>query len=530
MSMLRTDQLQTLDGTVTVNVKDLLTEGSITLDNILYTPPFTGSVTRSQYLKNTDKYSLFDAGGVGDGVADDTAAINTFLAANDNVLILPRGTWKISQSISVAAIVFEDGAGLTASSGVTLTTSSIQGPQAQLFYGSLLVSYKGMGLAEWFGAVGDGTTDDLSALTKAYTACSGLQLLGKTYATSGMFEIKKPFLLKGLSPEVTTIASTNGAADVVAVTSVNGIVGDDNASVRLEGFSVKYTGTSAPTAGAGINVTYCSYASVENIKIKNTYNGLYHNTALGCLFSGLTILGVYNNAIYAVTGAIDYVIRDVIIDGQTAYGSGVRRTANGVLIYGAGNEGWILDSIRCTMCVRAILIDSTASNQRNCPSFGRIDKCYFDTSSNISSFAKAREISVSHCWFSSNVSDSGLSLDLTHGITFSQCQFLNNAQHGIIIGNNSNFTVLNNCQLSSNSASSTSGAGVLVLANTNNFTITSCLIDNGSLSTTQRWGVFITAGTSTNYIVAMNQCYGNITGGVSDGGTGSQKYVANNFT
>lgn len=491
--------------------------------------PYTGAALRTQHEKNTDVLTIFDFLGVGDGTALNDGAVAALLAASGNVLNLSKGNWRISQSITVDCLVMAPGATLTSTVPVNVVCKSIVAPPMQIVSGQIALKCNQPGYAEWFGAKGDGLSDDLAAFNMAHNALSGIYLLSKKYLISNKFEIKKPFMLRGMSPEVSVILSNAVDKDIVAVTTVNGSVGDDNASVTLSDFSVEYIGSQAPSAGAGINVTYCSYANVKNLKIKKTFNGIYHTTALGCVFEGVSILGCYNDALYMDTNSIDFIVKDVIIDGQTAYSSGVRRTNVGVYIYGSQVEGWVLESIRCTMCKRPILIDAALSTARNCPSFGRISNCFFDTANVSGSLAKAREITVSNSWFSSNAAESGLSLGITHGVTFSQSQFINNAQHGLILSASANFTVINNCQFSSNSAASTTGSGVVVSAGTNNFTITNNLFDNSSLSATQRWGVFVNAGASTNYIIAFNQCYGNVSGGVSDGGTGSQKLVQTNF-
>jgi hypothetical protein len=67
---------------------------------VSYTPPFTGSVATSVGLKLAQTVSVKDFGAVGDGVADDTAAIQAALAAATSVYF-PAGTYLTTGNIDI---------------------------------------------------------------------------------------------------------------------------------------------------------------------------------------------------------------------------------------------------------------------------------------------------------------------------------------------------------------------------------------------------------------------------------------------
>ena len=75
-------------------------EGSMAAPD--FTPSGTGAATRTSADKFSDLISVKDFGAVGDGLTDDTTAIQNALAAADSVLV-PEGVFLISSSIELGA-------------------------------------------------------------------------------------------------------------------------------------------------------------------------------------------------------------------------------------------------------------------------------------------------------------------------------------------------------------------------------------------------------------------------------------------
>jgi len=92
-------------GTDNIEYVNFLTSniGSTSADLVTYTPSGVGAVARSAASKFGETVSVKDFGAVGDGIADDTAAIQLALAvlSNGGTLMFPSGNYKVTASIQL---------------------------------------------------------------------------------------------------------------------------------------------------------------------------------------------------------------------------------------------------------------------------------------------------------------------------------------------------------------------------------------------------------------------------------------------
>jgi Pectate lyase superfamily protein len=105
-------------GNFEVVVMSALALGETTATQVSYTPAGTGAVATTVQTKLRETVSVRDFGAIGDGVADDTAAIQAALSVGGNIYI-PDGTYIVTplQMVSDTTLTFSSEAVLQAKTG-----------------------------------------------------------------------------------------------------------------------------------------------------------------------------------------------------------------------------------------------------------------------------------------------------------------------------------------------------------------------------------------------------------------------------
>jgi hypothetical protein len=171
-----------------------------TYDNIIggndlnfasYTPAYPGAVTRTFLSKMAEDVSLKDFGAIGNGVANDTAAVTAWLASGiDQVHV--SGLTRITSNVTIPntkVVVFDAGSGFVVPSGVTLTIdAAMNAGDQQIFYcsgtGKVVCTDNSQGTAAypvrntkikaiWFGVIPDAVFPTANSQTPGSAAAYG---------------------------------------------------------------------------------------------------------------------------------------------------------------------------------------------------------------------------------------------------------------------------------------------------------------------------------------------------------------------
>lgn len=227
-------------------------------------------------------------GAIADGSTDDRAEV----AAMDAVTgsnYFPAGTYRIASNITIAAEThFDQGAKLKPDSGVTVTiTGAINAGRSQIFdlsaSGSVALSPGAAKVVpvEWFGATGDGATDDTTAINNAAGSVDDDQAVGftpgKVYITSGpvSFECN----VEGLGAQIISSSSTVA----VNVGPTSGSTNISNKTVNLPAVTSAGGGTSA-----GI-LSIWAAATIIGVRVSNIRNSEIRCPRIDGFFGGLKV-------------------------------------------------------------------------------------------------------------------------------------------------------------------------------------------------------------------------------------------------
>lgn len=403
---------------------------------------------------------------------------------------------------------------------------------------------------EAYGAAGDGTANDVTAINAAVAAAVAYQSGGVTTGTvggagqrgaivkfgPGIFKINSApaainangIIIQGAGRGATTILVNFAGSDVFKWTA-----GNEFCEIR----DLQMFAAIPRTAGAYINTSGAHDIIIRDIAMTGAFKGIS--------VSGGSIKVTINNYIIdscvAATGIGIEVINGAA--GDTYIGQGIlsnpagSKPLAGVRIQQSGH--FSIFGLNCTSCVSGLLLDPAAGQD---VSYGFISRTLFDSCGTNgvlinpanSATARVRSIKFVDAWCGGCGAQGFLQTSqgasaIVDDILFSNGRILNSGTHGYHLDFGTNTVIDNNTIAGSSQASSGVNQGVRVTAGISKFRITNNTAQMaGTAGNTQQWGILVAAGASDEYIIRGNFCADNVNPGVSDGGTGRRKLVDGN--
>lgn len=422
--------------------------------------------------------------------------------------------------------------------------------------GSTIVPYTGKPAASahadpWFDASAYGTIDKTGVAnsTAAFAAAKAAALAsprgGYVWAPAGVYLVDtgtidfssstNPFRFGG-SDRALTVIIPNGTGDIVK------FGGSDGCSVTDIAF---FSSGATQTAGNAIHTNGADDLLIDNVLFNNQFVDIFvDNTSLKvsmqrCVSTRSVNNGATSVGVLVTNGAAgdtyigpDFVFSDT---GSTRRRACIEVTQSG---------HFEVNQVNATGSAQGLLVDPGAG-QIVADFF--VNHSLFDSNSvngvTLSAPTATSTIKSGHfinAWFSGTVTitggagfvSSGTAGGIINGIEFVSCRALNNQTHGYQHGFGTDFRWLGGKVGGNSAASSNVSDGINVAAGVSNFSIIGVKsggTDGASTGGNQRWGIFVAVGASDNYTITGNDCTGNNTGGVSDSGTGLNKYVDANL-
>jgi len=392
---------------------------------------------------------------------------------------------------------------------------------------------------DWFnvvtyGADPTGASDSTSAITTAVsdaTSAGG----GVVYFPTGSFKTSGFSIA---ASNISILGDGQGASIIrLSSTTANcitlGASGTNYQNISIKGITLLPEGTQ--TGGAQIYVIDSSVIRISDLWAKG-YNGIvidstqYEST---CRIDNFYMQSCSNAGIcIGPSSASTAAPVDTYISNGT-----IAQCGTGLLIQnGSGVYANAVDILKGSSGVSL----NPASNQT-------ANSCFFNqvltdtqtgTGWTLGGSGNLSEIIMNSCWAASSSGSSGINItnSSANGILIENCNVHNNYEYGIIISAGTNINISNNMVFMNSTIGSGTYHGIAVAPNLSGFQITGNISGKGGYfsdvgnTNNQGYGIIVNSGSSNNYIIQNNRCPSNVTGGVSDAGTGTLKYVGNNLS
>lgn len=384
-----------------------------------------------------------------------------------------------------------------------------------------------------FGAVGDGSTDDTSAINTALIAVNALGSVALyfpagVYKYSGGGWLGNGVVITGAGRDATTIRSITASPTDGYLFDCRGY-GAGIRSMRFDALGTTQTGGSYVWLQG-------PESFIDDFHITNDFNGILMTGSVSRIRHGRFQDGATNAIrIRAEGGDNSQLIDDVLMGAQSPQVS-----AAGIRV--RNSSALIISNTSVIQQGHALLIDPTTATQSSNTADGSVfsvyaNNCFFDNSSgNGIRIAATGTGSVvrcrfANCWVGSSAGDGVFIVNsgsgILQGMYFDSCHAVLNGTGGSGAGFTTGGTVTDvsiNGGLIANNPE-----GVYFNSGTSNSKVSNATIGaGGGLSGNSANGVVLASGTS-NIVVTGNTVIGNTSNGVVALGTAAGYVIADNF-
>lgn len=387
-----------------------------------------------------------------------------------------------------------------------------------------------------YGAVGDGTTDDTTAIQNAITAAIAAGGSG-VFFPAGTYKITAALNVDGSN----LYLCGEGAASIIKqFTNTASIFNVGSASTQRTGIMFEHLSLAAgiaKTAGAGIAIQNTVYCGIADLNIAGQFRALdIYDKNFGVLLSRSFLLNNVETGIrYTSTGASSATnglfIEECVVDNP----GGTQPTVAGInWINGAGLYAANCELVRQKV---GLLINPGTSQGAQ---WGFFDSVLFDLCSGsgieVASTSTAAVYGnvFSNCWSSSN-DVYGVHLhpaaNTFDGMEFHGCRVLNNAGHGWYIGQYCDHLGILGGYAIANSRTTTNTTDGVYVENTTDALSIIGLVSKGSIwgyANNQRYGINYVGTAIDNTVVMSCDLRGNGTGAFNNlPSTGEHRIMGN---
>jgi hypothetical protein len=385
-----------------------------------------------------------------------------------------------------------------------------------------------------YGATGDGSTDDTSAIQDAIDAVPStggtVFLPVGTYVVSSTLTIDKDSTtLLGVGA-ASVIRVSSGALDIDAIKIGNGSTTRSQCAIR----DLRITADGQKTDGRGIFLDKCFKIWLQNLLIEKQYRSLQYSNTTEVWLSSSDVRDTKEHGLLLsndLMSGFDWYITDCVFDNPdvTNVGSG---------IHWDGGETLVVTNVDLLRFSTGLYVNPTEGHESR---FGFLNNLIMDTSGDnnvhISNTGSGNTVGLTftNCW-SGTAANYGVLIDkpgggLVQGVRWIGGKIFHNGLAGFRLAGGQDVHI-SDCDIIANSQTvSASRHGVEVAADVSEFSVKGCRIGGGyQQGDTQGYAIHLDTGASDHYMIVNNDCHGNNnTPKINDNGSGVNKVVANNL-